>query len=161
MNLLRQYLGDSDRYEKDNMRLRILGERSRLDDDIRQKISDIERKSAKHTGMRLNIALNYGGRDEILAAAKRLATLYATRAVSDLAAVSEADFENLLHTAGLPDVDLVIRTSGEYRISNFLLWQSAYAEYVFSDVLWPDFSAAHFDAALAEYASRGRRMGGA
>jgi undecaprenyl diphosphate synthase len=160
MNLLREYLGDSERYASDNMRMRILGEKDRLDDDIREKIADIETRSANHTGMRLNIALNYGGRGEILTAAKRLAELYAAKAVPDLDAVSEADFGNLLYTAGLPDVDLIIRTSGEYRISNFLLWQSAYAEYVFPDVLWPDFTAKHFDAALAEYAGRGRRMGG-
>jgi undecaprenyl diphosphate synthase len=160
MNLLREYLSDADRYEKDNMRMRILGEQDRLDDDIRQKIADIESRSASYTGMRLNIALNYGGRGEILTAARRLAELYAAREITDLAAVSEADFGNLLYTAGLPDVDLVIRTSGEYRISNFLLWQSAYAEYVFSDVLWPDFSTKDFDAALAEYANRGRRLGG-
>jgi undecaprenyl diphosphate synthase len=138
----------------------VLGERERLDGDILARIEDIERRSADRTGMRLSIALNYGGRGEILAAARRLAAAHAAGEVSNLTEFGEEDFGELLYTAGLPEVDLIIRTSGEYRISNFLLWQSAYAEYVFTDVLWPDFTKEHLDAAIAEYKGRSRRLGG-
>lgn len=160
MDLLRSYLSDADRYTKDNMRVRILGDRAALDDDINRRIADMERRSSGHTGMTLNIALNYGGRDEILRAAHTLARQYLTGDLKSLDSADQEYFAGLLYTAGQPEVDLVIRTSGETRISNFLLWQSAYAEYVFTDVLWPDFSPRHFDAAIDEYARRSRRMGG-
>lgn len=160
MDLLRTYLKDVEKYTKDNMRICVLGERDALDADIRSRIADIERKSREYTGMTLNIALNYGGRSEILRAAKALAERYLAGGVSDLAAFGESDFSQLLYTAGQPDVDLVIRTSGEARTSNFLPWQSAYAEYVFTDTLWPDFREADFDAALEQYAARSRRLGG-
>ena len=160
MDLLRSYLKDVQRYKKENMRVRILGDTQPLAPDIREMIVALENNSRENTGMSLNIALNYGSRDEIMHAARRLAQEYAGGQLAELEDVDEALFSRYLYTSGQPDVDLVIRTSGENRISNFLLWQSAYAEYVFTDVLWPDFTPAHFDAALQEYATRTRRMGG-
>ena len=159
MGLLREYLSDAEKHT-DNMRVIILGERDALDDDIRERMADMERRSKNNTGMTLNIAVNYGGRAEILHAAKTLAKDYLTGGVKSIDDFAEDDFSALMYTAGQPDVDLIIRTSGEMRTSNFLLWQSAYAEYVFTDVLWPDFTPAHFDAAIEEYTQRGRRMGG-
>lgn len=160
MDLLRSYLSDADKYKKENMRTVILGDLSPLDADMRASIANIEQSSRNNTGMTLGIALNYGGRDEILRAARRIAREFAAGQIASLSHVDEQMFTDCLYTAGQPDVDLVIRTSGESRISNFLLWQSAYAEYVFTDVLWPDFSPKHFDAAIREYALRIRRMGG-
>lgn len=160
MNLLREYLQDVEQYTKENMRVRVLGEADGLEEDILQRMREIETSSKDKTGMQLNIAFNYGGRREILRAALELAQRHAAGDIPDLSAVDEQAFGNMLYTAGQPDVDLVIRTSGETRISNFLLWQSAYAEYIFSDALWPDFTTAHFDQALAQYAARTRRMGG-
>ena len=117
-----------------------------------------EQATARNTRINLNIALSYGARDEIVAAARAVAE--AARAGQlDPAALDEAGFADFLSTAGMPDPDLVIRTSGERRLSNFLLWQSAYAELLFPDVLWPDFSAEDFRAALTEYARRERRFG--
>lgn len=160
MNLLRSYLKDMDQYKKENIRICVLGDREMLDQDIQMQMADIERHSRYNTGMVLNIAFNYGGRGEILQAAKTMAKRYLTGEIASLDVISEANFDQFLFTAGQPDVDLIIRTSGEQRTSNFLIWQSAYAEYVFTDVLWPDFRAADFDHALQEYAMRSRRIGG-
>lgn len=161
MNILRGFLKDTGKYKKDNMRVRVIGDKTALDADIRDMIASLERDSRDNTGMRLTVAVNYGGRAELLHAAKSMAELFAAGAIKDLNGLDESDFSRYLYTDGLPDADLIIRTSGELRISNFMLWQSAYAEYVFSDVLWPDFKPAHFDAALAEFAGRARRLGGA
>lgn len=160
MNLLRSYLKNSEQYSRENMRMRVLGDSAALDADIRAQIAELEQRSAHNTGMALNIALNYGSRDEILRAARSLARDYHAGRIPDLDVVDEAMFSSRLYTAGQPEVDLVIRTSGELRTSNFLLWQSAYAEYVFTEVLWPDYRPKHFDDALAQYAARIRRMGG-
>ena len=152
---VRQELAELDRQ---GVRLRVLGDRARLDRDIRAELERAEQTTARNTRLNLNIALSYGARDEIVAAARAVAE--AARAGRlDPAALDERGFEAFLSTAGMPDPDLVIRTSGEYRLSNFLLWQSAYAELLFSDVLWPDFGPDHFKAALAEYARRERRFG--
>lgn len=159
MSLLRTYLSNMEQYAKEGIRLFVLGEREPLDGDIRRLIARAEEASAANTGITVNIALNYGGREEIVHAAKELLRRCAEGELEP-SALGEAAFADCLYTAGQPDVDLVIRTSGEMRISNFLLWQSAYAEFVFSDVLWPDFTPRHFDAALREYAARERRMGG-
>ena len=159
MDLMRSYLKDIRKYEKENVRILILGERAQLDEDIRQLIDNAQRASASCTGLTLNIAINYGGRDEIVHAARTLAGLCAQGKLNP-ASIDEALFARHLYTAGQPDVDLIIRTSGEMRVSNFLPWQGAYAEYVFSDTLWPDFSSRDFDAALKQYAARERRMGG-
>lgn len=160
MNLLRIFLRDSDKYREDNMRLRVIGSVSELDEDIRGDILRLQDDSRSNMGLNLSIALNYGGRSEILHAAKSLAELYAAGGVKELDKLDEAGFSKYLYTSGMPDADLIIRTGGELRTSNFLLWQSAYAEYVFTDVLWPDFKPAHFEAALKDYAGRARRHGG-
>lgn len=160
MSLLRNFLKDYKKYEKENMRLNILGNTAPLAPDIRELIDHIHTSSQNNAGMNLNIALNYGGRDEIVNAAKVLLRRYKDGGITDIDSVGEDDFAEGLYTAGMPDVDLVIRTSGEKRISNFLLWQSAYAEYVFPEILFPDFTPKIFDEALEEYSKRSRRMGG-
>ena len=141
------------------VRIRIIGERESLGSDIRALIDRAEAVTRDNANVTLNVAFNYGARDEIVRAMRRLAGDVAAgrRNVGDL---TEAVVAETLDTAGQPDPDLVIRTSGEHRISNFLLWQAAYAELVFSDVLWPDFDEAALDEALAEFAQRDRRYGG-
>lgn len=160
MDILRDFLKDAEKYQEDNMRLRVIGNMTALDSDIRERIYYLEDNSKDNDGLNLNIALNYGGRDELLCAAKAFAKRYAAGDIPDMDKLDESGFAKYLYTAGMPDADLVIRTSGEKRISNFLLWQSAYAEYIFTDVLWPDFKPKHFDDALKEYANRTRRHGG-
>ncbi len=136
------------------IRLNVLGEWEEFPFAVRQVLKLVMNRTAEGTAMTLNLALNYSGRAEILRACKRLLEQGA-----DPAALDEARFERELFTAGQPDPDLVIRTSGEVRISNFLLWQSAYAEYYFTDVPWPDFDQAELDKALAEFSARQRRFG--
>lgn len=158
MELLREFLKDSDKYKKDNIRVRVIGDIAVLDGDIRRMIANLEEASKEKDGLVLNIAVNYGGRGDILQAARAFA---ADSMAGFLKAeqLDEALFSKYLYTKGMPDADLIIRTSGEMRVSNFLLWQAAYAEYIFSDVLWPDFTARHFDDALIEFSSRNRRLG--
>jgi len=154
-NLLREYVeSDLETLHSRNVRVRILGSRSGLSPDLLQLIHRVEETTKHNTAFNLNIAFNYGGRDELLRAAAR-----ASAAGWDLATMKESEFEPFLDTAGLPDVDLVIRTSGEKRISNFLLWQAAYAEFVFTDVLWPDFGMEDLHASINEFKSRDRRFG--
>ncbi len=154
-NLLREYVdSDLETLHGRNVRVRILGSRRGLKPDLLELIQRVEDTTKDNTAFNLNIAFNYGGRDELLrAAAKAVA---AGHALEDM---PEAVFSDFLDTAGLPDVDLVIRTSGEHRISNFLLWQAAYAEFVFSDVLWPDFQISDLEDAIVEYNRRDRRFG--
>lgn len=140
------------------VRLRVIGERDRFGTDLCADLAHAERETLGNTRLNLNIALSYGARTEIAAAARRAAEA-ALAGTLDPADLDEDRFAALLATAGMPDPDLVIRTSGERRLSNFLLWQSAYAELIFLDVLWPDFTAADFTAALAEFARRERRFG--
>lgn len=137
-----------------DIRLSILGDLDAIPFATRQALKMAMRTSRGCAGMRLNLALNYGGRDEILRACKRL-----LEQRQDPATLGEEAFADQLYTAGQPDPDLVIRTSGEVRISNFLLWQAAYAEFYFTDTLWPDFTPAELDKALADYAARQRRFG--
>ena len=152
---LRQELAD---LKAEGVRLRVIGDRNRFDADICADLDRAEHETAGNTRLNLNVALSYGARAEIAAAARRAAE--AVRAGTlDPASLNEATFASFLSTSGMPDPDLVIRTSGEHRLSNFLLWQSAYAELVFTDVLWPDFGTAEFEAALAEFARRERRFG--
>ncbi len=140
------------------VRLRVIGDRTRFDADICADLERAERETAGNGRLNLNVALSYGARAEIAAAARRAAE--AVRAGTlDPAALDETAFARFLSTSGMPDPDLVVRTSGEHRLSNFLLWQSAYAELVFTDVLWPDFGPTEFGAALAEFARRERRFG--
>ena len=160
MNLLRSYLADSKNFKGENIRLGFIGDYDRLDDDIKKMIVDAEEDSKDATGLYVNIALNYGGRDELVHAARRIAQEVAEgRLAPD--DITEATISERLYTADIPDPDLVIRPSGEYRLSNYLIWQTAYAEFWFTDVLWPDFSSKDIDEAVAEYARRDRRFGGA
>ncbi|MGI6264551.1 MAG: isoprenyl transferase [Acutalibacteraceae bacterium] len=161
MDLLRDYLKESLRdFKKENIRTRFIGDLAPLAEDIRALIDEAEASTAHKTGMVLNIAINYGGRQEITQAARRLAEDVKAGALSP-EEVTEDALSSRLYTAGLPDPDLILRPSGEYRSSNFLIWQSAYAEYVFmDDILWPDFKAADLDRAIAEYSRRQRRFGG-
>jgi undecaprenyl diphosphate synthase len=136
----------------------VIGDRSRFDADIRADLDRAERETLDNARLNLVVALSYGARAEIVSAARQAAEA-AKAGTLDPATLDETAFAALLSTSSMPDPDLVIRTSGEHRLSNFLLWQSAYAELVFTDVLWPDFGVAEFDAALAEFARRERRFG--
>lgn len=157
--LLRRYLADVEARKNDSARMVFLGDRTPLAPDIQERMALCERESRGHTGMTLSIAINYGGRDEILRAVRKLTQKAAAGSV-DPNRLDEAAFSSELDTAGQPDPDLVIRPSGEMRLSNFLLWQCAYAEFVSMDVLWPDFTPADLDRAIAEYWKRSRRFGG-
>ena len=157
--LLRHYLRTEIAELKANgVRMRFIGDRERFDPDIQRDLAQAERDTTHNARLNLTIALSYGARGEIVAAARAAAEAIAAGklAPEDL---DETRFASFLSTAGMPDPDLIIRTSGEQRLSNFLLWQSAYAELIFLDVLWPDFSREHFDAALTDFARRERRFG--
>ena len=157
--LLRHYLKSEIAELKANgVRLRVIGDRARFDPDIQRDLAAAERDTADNARLNLTVALSYGARAEIAAAARTLAEA-AQAGRLDPALIDEAAFAGYLATAGMPDPDLLIRTSGEQRMSNFLLWQAAYAELVFLDVLWPDFGPEHFAAALAAYGRRERRFG--
>ncbi len=159
MGLLRYYLkSELATLHKNNVCFRVIGERTKLDPDIAEMIAEAEEKTKDNTALTLCLALSYGGRQEIAAAARAIAEKV-SRGEMAADTVNEAALAAHLYTADMPDPDLVIRTSGEQRISNFLLWQSAYAEYVFLDVLWPDFGAEHLARALEEYRKRDRRFG--
>ena len=158
MSLLRQYLrSETAELHKNNVRLKVIGDRSKFASDIVDMMRHAESLTHDNSGITVMIALNYGGRAEILQAARQAAS-YALDAgtLNDV----EANFEASLFTANIPDPDLLIRTSGEQRISNFLLWQCAYSEVVFTDVLWPDFGADNLRSAIEIYSSRERRFGG-
>jgi undecaprenyl diphosphate synthase len=157
--LLRRYLrSEIAELKQSGVRLRFIGDRGRFDGDIQRDLATAERDTAGNARLNLTIALSYGARAEIAAAAR--AAMEAVRdGFLDVGALNEDMFARFLATAGMPDPDLIIRTSGEQRLSNFLLWQAAYAELVFLDVLWPDFDHAHFNTALAEFARRERRFG--
>ena len=157
--LLRHYLRtEIAELGANGVRLRFIGDRSRFEADIQGDLEEAERTTAVNTRLNLTVALSYGARAEIAAAARAMADA-ARAGMLDPDGTDEAAFAGFLFTAGMPDPDLLIRTSGEQRLSNFLLWQAAYAELVFLDVLWPDFDEAHFAAALTEYARRERRFG--
>lgn len=161
MGLLRLYLrNEVANLHKNGIRLRVIGDRSRLSRDINALIDESEAKTADNTALTLVLALSYGGRQEIAEAARRLAQDVAMGRL-DAAAIDEDAVAARLYTAGIPDPDLLIRTSGEKRISNFLLWQSAYAEFVFTDVLWPDFDRTHLEDAIRDFHGRERRYGNA
>ena len=161
MGLLRLYLrNEVASLAKNGIRLRVIGERERLAPDIVALIADAESRTADNGRLTLVIALNYGGRREIAVAARRLAQAVRAGTVRP-EDIDEDLFAGHLFTADLPDPDLLIRTSGEQRISNFLLWQLAYTEFLFVDTLWPDFSREAFENAIREYQGRERRYGGA
>ena len=157
--LLRKYVDDDlQTLHERNVRVRILGSRTGLKPDILALLDKVEATTKDNTDFFLNIAFNYGGRDEILRAARAFAQ-DAVAGNTTASELDEAKFETYLDTTGLPSPDLVIRTSGEKRISNFLLWQAAYAEFVFTDVLWPDFSKQDLQAAIDSFQNRERRFG--
>ncbi len=160
MKILRNYLKDAIKQcAENNMRVRIIGDISVLPEDMITSINRLEEVSSVNTGLQFQIALNYGGRDEVLRAVKRAAKKLQAegKTVDDL---SLEDIGTSLDTAGIPDPDLIIRTSGEQRLSNFLMWQSAYSEFYFTDVLWPDFDKKALKEAIEYYGSRNRRFGG-
>lgn len=159
MRLFGEYLGEVEDYVKDNTRLVFLGDKSAFGSEMESRMLELEEKSADFDDMTLMLAMNYGGRDDIVYSAKRAAAMAANREIKP-SDIDEGLISSLLYTGGMPDVDLLIRPGGEKRISNFLIWQSAYAELYFTDVLWPDFTPKELDKALEEYASRQRRFGG-
>jgi undecaprenyl diphosphate synthase len=159
MGLLRLYLRNEVRYLCENgICLRVIGDRARLAPDIVALIEESERRTADNDKLTVIIALSYGGRAEIVEAARRLAEMAAMGEI-DPNDIDEESLAAHLYTAGVPDPDLLIRTSGEKRISNFLIWQLAYTEFMFLDVLWPDFSRSDLEAAISEFHRRERRYG--
>ncbi len=160
MKLLRNYLKDCiERSNKNNMRVRIIGEKSGLSDDIRSKIEELEEVTKNNTGLNFNIAINYGSRDEITRAIRKVADKVAKGEISP-DEIDEKTIGSYLDTKEVPDPDLLIRTSGEERLSNFLLWQLAYTEFYFTDTLWPDFNKKELLKAVEKYNGRIRRFGG-
>ena len=156
MGLLKKYLLESiEKMERDRIRLKILGDVTPLSDELKGLIDRTDAIAAGLPGcFQANVCLNYGGRDEIVRAVKRYAAMHPVEELT------EEGLSGCLDTAGIPDPDLIIRTGGEYRISNFLLWECAYAELIFTDVLWPDFTERDIDSAVAEFNRRDRRYGG-
>ena len=160
MKLLESYLKNCIKTaDKNNMRVRVIGDTTRLSERFQERIRELEAASAKNDGLNLQIAINYGSRDEMTRAMRRMS--------EDVAAgkrkpeeITESVFEEYLDTAGIPDPDLLIRTSGELRLSNYLLWQLAYSEFYFTDVPWPDFHKEELERAIEAYNKRDRRFGG-
>lgn len=159
MSLLREHFDEAAKSSGENIRIRVLGDVSRLDADLQRLIAEAVQDTAQNTGLTVNFALNYGGRQELVFAVRKLAEAVKS-GVLQPEDIDETVIEKQLYTADMPDPDLIIRPSGEQRLSNFLLWQCAYSEFVFMDVLWPDFKPNNLDAAIAEYAGRNRRFGG-
>ena len=159
INLLRDYLRDAKNFKDENIKVKFIGDMSPLDDEIKGLIKEAEDESKDATGMHLNIALNYGGRDELVHAVKSIADEYA-KGDLNLNEITEDIISNRLYTKGQPDPDFIIRPSGEYRLSNYLIWQSAYSEFWFSDILWPDFKSQDLDRAIMDFRNRNRRFGG-
>lgn len=159
MELLRRYIKDIRASARENIRIIILGDKTPLAEDIRADLEDIELSSKDNDGFIVGIALNYGGRAEITSACAEIARLCADKALSP-DDITESLIEDHLYTSSMPPLDMVIRPSGEQRLSNFMIWQAAYAEFVFMDVLWPDFSKKDLESAIDIYAARNRRFGG-
>jgi len=158
--LLKKFVeSDLDKLTRNNVRVRIIGSRQGLEVGLQNIIAEVETKTVENTGLNLNVAFNYGGRSEVVAAAKKLAASVLNGEMN-AADINEDMFSASLSTADMPDPDLMIRTGGEHRISNFLIWQSAYAELVFLDSYWPDFGEDQFIDALQRYSTRQRRFGG-
>lgn len=159
MKLFTEYLTDSVNFKDKNIRLKFIGDRSVLSERLRSLMNDAEQNSRDCTGLTVNLAINYGGRDEIVHAIRNISRQVSEGAL-DCDGIDANTVEQNLYTAGDPPVDLVIRPGGEYRISNFLVWQIAYSELWFSNVLWPNFKPKHLDEAIESFASRNRRFGG-
>lgn len=159
MRLFGEYLLKGFDYKNRNIRICFMGDRTVLEPNLQELMNKLERESAAKTGMTLNIAINYGGRPEILRAAKMLAKAAADGEL-DTEQITEQTLSDCMYTAGQKDPDFILRPSGEKRLSNFMLWQAAYSELVEMDVLWPDFTRADLDAAIEEFNHRSRRFGG-
>ncbi len=159
MTLLRNYMKTRLKTaEKNRMKVRVIGDKTRLDDDIRTRIEELEEASKNNDGLNFQIAINYGSRDEMVRAMRKMMKdCEAGKITSD--EVTEEVFESYLDTHGIPDPDLLIRTSGELRLSNYLLWQLAYTEFYFTDVPWPDFTKEELEKAIMQYNNRDRRYG--
>ena len=153
------FASEIDELDEKNVRIRIMGEKAALPETQRETLLEAERRTGKNSGLNLNIAINYGGRAELVKAARELAEQVKKGELAPEEITEEA-ISSHLYTAGQPDVDLLIRTSGEMRLSNFLLYQNAYAEFLFPKTLWPDFTVAEYDRALESYRRRDRRFGG-
>lgn len=159
MKLLKSYMKDCLKTSsKNNMKVRILGDISKLDQNLQESILNLEKESSKNTGLNFQVALNYGGRDEIVRGIKKVAVDYQTGKLN-LDDIDIDTFSTYLDTEGIPDPDLLIRTSGELRLSNFMLWQLAYTEFYVTDTLWPDFNKNELKKAVEFYHSRNRRYG--
>ncbi|MBO5302649.1 MAG: isoprenyl transferase [Lachnospiraceae bacterium] len=160
MKLLDSYLKNCLKIaKKNNMRVRVIGDISRLDEKFQQNILELEKASAEYDGLTLQIAINYGSRDEMLRGVRKMLKDYEAGNLS-MDDIDEAKFASYLDTADIPDPDLLIRTSGEQRLSNYLLWQLAYSEFYFTDVPWPDFHEEELRQAIEAYSARDRRYGG-
>ena len=159
MKLLGKYLNEAiDTMERDQIKMKIFGDISALPENLQELVKKTDEISARYEGFQANICLNYGGRDEIVHAARRYARALA--AGEDVGELTEEKLSGYMYSAGIPDPDLLIRPGGEQRISNFLLWQCAYSEFYFTDVLWPDFTPEELDKAIQEFHRRDRRYGG-
>ena len=159
MNLLRQYIKDIRAAAREDIRFIFLGDITGLPEDITTELLDIQSSTVGNTGFIAGVALNYGGWDEITRAARILAEKAVSGDISP-EDITESAVENLLYTAEMPPLDMIIRPSGEQRLSNFMIWQAAYAEFVFMDVLWPDFTKKHLEYAIQVFNDRDRRFGG-
>jgi undecaprenyl diphosphate synthase len=160
MNLLRTYMKTSlAKCARNNVRIRVIGDKSRLDSDLQASIANLEKETASNTGIGFQIAINYGSRDEIVRAVQAAAQKVSSGELRP-EDITEAAISDSLDTAGIPDPDLLIRTGGEQRISNFLLWQTAYSELYFCDAAWPDFNKNELEKAVDAYNNRERRYGG-
>ena len=158
MKLFAEYLSDSVNFKDKNIRLKFIGDRTVLSDELQQLMKNAEENSKDCTGLTVNLAINYGGRDEIVHAVKKIAAEVKDGKLAP-EDITVDTVEQNLYTAGDPPVDLLIRPGGEYRISNFLIWQITYSEYWFSNVLWPDFKPKHLNEAIESFAGRNRRFG--
>jgi len=157
LKLLSRFLNDEiDQITKQDIKVNIIGDVEKFPDDIKSRIRDVVDKTKDFKGLNFNIALSYGSREEIVMAMKNVAEDYSKGILSE---IDESVIQQYLYTKDIPDPDLIIRTSGEYRLSNFLLWQAAYAEFYFSDKLWPEFDKKELHLALRDYANRDRRFG--
>ena len=160
MRLLRMYLrSETAELHRSNVRMKMIGNRAAFSKDILELIENAEQLTKDNDGLDLTIALNYGGRDEILQAATSMAQYFKDNNIEISKHNAEEYFEQFLMTKAIPDPDILIRTSGEQRVSNFLLWQSAYTEFIFTETLWPDFDGKHLAKAIEEYGARDRRFG--
>ena len=159
MKILKFFINDFIKNSKSNIKIKVIGKRDNLSEDLKTAINSIEDKSKNNDGMVLNIAFNYGGREEIVATTKKIAKAVQEGNVH-INDIDEVFFANNIYTNSQPDPDLLIRTSGEERISNFLLWQIAYSEFYFTNKYWPEFSSKDLDEAIEAYTKRNRKFGG-